>query len=300
MAGVFVNVILPVLVIAALGGWVGQRAGLPVAPLATVTFDLFSPALVFTSLLDIRTTGGTAARIVVVIVGGFVVLALTSMLLSKASRHDRPTLAAAALCAAVANMGNMGIPIAALAFGEKGLEVAVIAFVASAVLNFSGGVVIASLASGSMRAALRAPLVVPALWGAVLALGVNAADIRLPTAVTTSAEVLAGAAIPAMLMVLGLQVVRGMPTLHHLRDVLGTLALRLGLAPLVAAGIATMVGLGGVTRSTLVVLGGMPTAVNATILATRYEARPTWVTRAVVASTLLSVATITALVTVLR
>ena len=50
----------------------------------------------------------------------------------------------------------------------------------------------------------------------------------------------------------------------------------------------------------LIVLGGMPTAVFATILATEFAARPQFVTRSVVASTLLSVLTLTVLITLVR
>lgn len=300
MIDVVVDVILPVFAVAALGGWIGRRAGLHVAPLATVTFDLFTPALVFMALRDLDTAGDTAAAVVAVAVGSFVVISVASIGVSKLVNHDLPTLAAAALCASVANVGNMGLPVAALAFGDEGLEIAIIFFVASAVLGFSGGVVLASLASDSVTRALTAPLWVPALWAAILALVFNATGWELPSPVVSSTEILAGAAIPAMLMVLGLQVTTQMAGLRNQRASLQTLVLRLGLGPLVAAGFATLGGLDGVTRNTLIVLGGMPTAVNTTILANRYHARPTWVTQVVVASTLTSVATLTVLLTVLR
>lgn len=44
----------------------------------------------------------------------------------------------------------------------------------------------------------------------------------------------------------------------------------------------------------------MPTAVIATVLATEFNARPDFVTRNVVVSTLLSMLTVTALITLLR
>ena len=47
----------------------------------------------------------------------------------------------------------------------------------------------------------------------------------------------------------------------------------------------------------MIVLGGMPTAVIAIIVATEFDVRPQFVTRAVVTSTLASVATLTVLLT---
>jgi predicted permease len=297
---VFVDVVFPVLLIAAVGGWVARLAGMPMAPLAALTFNLFSPALVFDSLRDISASGATVGRIVLVSVVGFVVAASLSMAWSRAVGHDRPTLAASALCAAVANMGNMGLPIATLAFGRAGLDVAVVAFVASSLLSYSGGIVIASLASGSMGTALRAPLRAPAMWAAVAAMVVRFGDVPMPEALEASTSTLAGAAIPCMLVVLGLQVGAGARAARELGVVAAPLVLRLCLSPGLMALSAAVIGLDGVARRTMIVLAGMPTAVNATIIAARYAARPDMVTQVVVMSTLLSVITLPALISVLR
>ena len=144
MIEVFVDVMLPVLLVAWVGSAVATRAGLPLAPLASLTFNVFSPALVFESLRDIRASGATVGRVVIVVVVGFVLAAAISTSWSRLSGEDRETTAAAALCGAVANMGNMGLPIARLAFGTKGLDVAVVAFVTASVLTYSGGIVLAS------------------------------------------------------------------------------------------------------------------------------------------------------------
>ncbi len=167
MLAVFGGVLLPVLLVAGVGGAVAKRVGMPIAPLAALTFDVFSPALVFEALREVETSSATAVQVTVVIVAGFVVVAAASMAWSRHRHHDRPTLAAGALCAAVGNMGNMGLPIASLAFGRPGLDIAVVAFVASSVLTYSGAVMLASYASGSARDALRAPVRVPALWAAL-------------------------------------------------------------------------------------------------------------------------------------
>jgi predicted permease len=297
---VFVDVLLPVVLVAALGGTVAHLAGVRVEPLASLTFSLFTPALIFDSLSTIRTNGATVARIVAVIVIGFAILAVASLVWSRCVGQDRPTLAAAAICAAIGNLGNMGLPVARLAFGDAGLEVAVVALVASTILTYSAGVFLASMASGTARAALSAPLRAPALWAAVAALVVQVSDIGVPHAVETATSTLAGAAIPAMLVVLGLQVREHLHRIDDVRVAVVPLGLRLFASPVLAGAIAVSVGLGGVAARTLVLLGGMPTAVNTTIIATRYRARPALVTQVVVASTLISVVTLTVLITLLR
>ena len=300
MLAVFGDVLLPVLLVAGIGGAVAKRVGMPVAPLAALTFDVFSPALVFTGLREVETSSATVTRAAVVVVAGFVASATASMLWSRFRHHDRPTLAASALCAALGNMGNMGLPIASLAFGPPGLDIAVVAFVASSVLTYSGGVILASCASGSARDALRAPMRVPALWAALAALAVRLGGMPVPGVVDTTSRTLAGAAIPAMLVVLGLQVRQHGPAIRSLRAEVVPVGLRLCASPAIAAAVATTVGLDGVARRTMIVLGGMPTAVNTTILATQYRAHPAFVTQVVVVSTLVSAVTLTGLVTLLR
>ena len=300
MIDILLGVMLPVVLVAAIGSAVAQRAGLTAEPIATLTFNLLSPALVFQSLRDIRATSSTVGRVVAVIIIGFAITAVVSALWSRATGEDRATAAAAALCSAVANMGNMGLPVAALAFGERGLDVAAVAFVVSSVLTYSVGVVIASLAAGPARGALSAPLRVPALWASAAALAVRYGGVPVPGFVEDTAATMAGAAIPLMLVVLGLQIRNHAPTMADLRPVGGALAVRLCIGPAVAAAAVATMGLEGVPGRTVILLGGMPTAVNTTILAAQYDAKPGLVTQAVVASSLVSLVTLTTLLLLLR
>lgn len=299
MLDVFSEVIVPVLVMVALGGAAARHFEVPVRPLSGLTFNLFTPALVFGSLASIDLAGAVVARIVAVMVLAFVVTGCLTFGVGAALRLDRSTRAALTLTTTVQNLGNMGLPVSLLAFEQPGLDVAVVAFVTGTVLSSSAGVAIASMAGGSAREALVAPLRVPALWAGAAGLIVNAADLDLPASVDAVAETLGGAAVPVMLTVLGLQLASA-PRPEQLPVVSGALTIRLLGGPLIAWLATLVMGLDGVTRDTLVVLGGMPTAVLTTILATQYDARPRLVTHVVIGSTLVSLITLTGLITVLR
>ena len=69
---VFAEVMLPVLLVAAVGGAAGRRLRIPVKTLADLVFFVFSPALVFVSIADIELAGGEIVRIVAVVVAVFV------------------------------------------------------------------------------------------------------------------------------------------------------------------------------------------------------------------------------------
>jgi len=296
---VFFDVILPVVLIAAVGGAVGRWRAIPVAPLSAIVFYLFSPALVFGSLANTQLSAGLSFRIAGVTVLTFVLSYFASMLFSTVRRHDAPLRAGFALAVSSQNAGNMGLPVSLLAFGQQGLDIAVVNFVASASLGASAGVFIASMAGGSRRDALLAPFRYPMMYAAVAGVLVNALDVELPIAIDAPIQTLGDAAVPAMLVVLGLQVQQSVGV-DDLPDTIAAIAMRLLLAPVFALLATTVLGVDGVPQRAMLVLSAMPTAVITIILATEFGAQPRFVTRVVVGSTLASVATLTLLIALVR
>ncbi|MFA7249274.1 MAG: AEC family transporter [Dehalococcoidia bacterium] len=299
MLKVFLEVVLPVALVAIAGGAVGRWRGVPVAPVSSLVFYLFSPALVFHSMATTQVSAGTSVRIVVVMAVTFAVMYVFATVWSKIAGHDAPMRAAFALGATTPNVGNMGLPVAQLAFGKAGLDIAVMNFVVGATLSNSLGIAIASMAGGSPRAALRAPFRYPSLYAAAAGLLVTATGTTLPVVLDAPITSLSSAAVPVMLAVLGLQLQHAIGR-DRLVDTVSVNAGRLLIAPVVAWFVCTALGLDGVSRATLTVLSAMPTAVIATIMATEFRAVPAFVTRVVVTSTLLSMVTLTALITIVR
>jgi hypothetical protein len=278
---------------------VGRWQDLPVGPISTLVFYLFSPALVFHSLATTHVSAGVSVKIVAILCANYVVLYVVATSWSALARHSAPLRAGFTLSVITPNQGNMGLPVALLAFGQPGLDIAVMVFVAGITLTYSVGIFIASMAGGSRAEALRAPFRYPVLYAAALGVLVNALSIELPTTIDAPAATLADAAVPAMLVVLGLQL-RNVTGREHLADTAMVNASRFLIAPAVAWGAATVLGLDGYERGTMVVLAGMPTAVVATILATEFHAYPVFVTRAVVTTTLTSMLTLTVLISLVR
>jgi predicted permease len=71
------------------------------------------------------------------------------------------------------------------------------------------------------------------------------------------------------------------------------------MGPLVGWALATALGIGGVARDVMIVGSAMPTAVFTILTATQYGTRPRFVSDVVVAGTLVSIVTITAVLAVL-
>jgi predicted permease len=293
---VFFEVVLPVLAVAAAGGIVGRRLGFSLETMSKAVFYLFSPCLVFTSIAEIQLSGGDIARLVLVAVAVFAANAIVAFGWSLARHSDRETRAAGVLSTCVVNQGNMGLPMAALAFGEAGLQIAVVVFVAGVLLWSSAGIALGSLARGthSPRRAMAAPFRYPSIYAAVAGAVVNVTDFDLPVALAESTRSLGQASVPSMLVVLGLQFRR--PRLDDLAEPVASSV----NGPLVAWPIGALIGLGGVTARTSIMMAGMPTAVMSTILAIELDARPELVVRTVIVSTLLSIASLTILIGILR
>ena len=300
MLSVFFDVILPVVLVAALAAALDRFRRVPAEPIATVVFFLFTPSLVFHSLSRTDLPADLSFRIVAIALVVFAVGYAASSVWSTFARHEAPLRAAFALAVTSQNAGNMGLPVTLLAFGDAGLEMAVVHFVTVATLGATASVVVASMAGGSARGALRAPFGYPLLYAAAAGLAVNRWDVELPTTIEAPIESLAAAAVPAMLVVLGLQLSRALNVRGEVIDTTMANALRLLLGPVVALAATFALGLDALPQRVVIVLAGMPTAVFATILATEFRARPQFVTRAVVTSTLASVLTLTVLITLVR
>lgn len=300
MGRVFLEVVLPVALVAIAGGLVGSWRKVALQPVSALVFYLFSPMLVFHSLATTHLSAGASLRIIGVMLATYIVMFVVSIIYSVVRRHEASMRAGFALAATSPNAGNMGLPVAMLAFGQAGFDVAVMNFVAGAILANSGGIAIASMASGGSRLeALRAPFRYPSVYAALAGAVVNVFHLQLPPVIDTPVATLAAAAVPVMLVVLGLQLKQAVG-LDRLPDLIALNVVRLTVAPVVAWFVASALGLEGISRGTLVVLSAMPTAVIATIVATEFGAQPTFVTRAVVTTTIVAMASLTVLITLVR
>jgi predicted permease len=214
-------------------------------------------------------------------------------------RLDRPTLTAFLLVVMFSNSGNYGLPVALFAFGKEALARATVYFVASSVLTYTFGVFLAASGRRSLGQALRGVLYVPAVYAIAAAGTVLAFHVPLPAAVMRPIGLLSDAALPLMILVLGMQLERAVMPERPI--VVATAALvSLLLTPLAAYGLATSLGLQGPAFQAAMIQSSMPAAVVTTILALQYEVAPNFVTSVVFVSTVLSPFTLTALIAVLQ
>jgi predicted permease len=197
------------------------------------------------------------------------------------------------------NSGNYGLPVALLAFGRDALAFATVYFLASSLFSYTGGILIAASGRRSIRDALAGVLRVPAVYGAAAAALSLAFGITLPVALMRPIGMLSDAALPMMILVLGMQLERA--TWPERPAMVATaVILSIVLTPLAAIGIASLIGLQGPAFQAGVLQASMPTAVITTILALEFDIAPNFVTSVVALSTLFSPMTVTVLIAYLQ
>lgn len=264
---------------------------LHVSTLSKICLYVLTPALTFNSLANSTVDFGTIKAFA--LAGLLVPLLLTAVISFFYARlgWDKATARSMLLPTIFSNTGNFGLPICLFAFGTKGMELGVVYMVIQSFIIATLGVFIAASSKLNPLQAFKKVLRMPTLYGALGGTMVKLLNFTLPQVLARPVDLLAQAAIPVFLLVLGLQ-------LSHTNSVSGwriptTASLtRLLLAPGLVAGLGALMGLRNLPFKILVLQSAMPPPVNATILAREFDANPDLVSQTTFLSTLISLVTL--------
>ncbi|MCR9135255.1 MAG: AEC family transporter [Alphaproteobacteria bacterium] len=279
MYGQIFNVIGPIILMTLIGYILGRsKLTLDTPTISSMVLLVATPCLVFSTLTSLAIDSSTillmaAAAVLCVAtasVFGLVVLRLTNL----PYRTFLPSLI-------MPNSGNMGLPLALLAFGDTGLAVAVSYFFVVALLQYTIG---ASISSGQYR--LRYLTNQPLVYSVLLVCLVMATGLTVPTVLATTTELLGGMMIPAMLILLGSSLAR--LKISDLKPAVIIAVARLGIGLPTGLIVITLLSLTGVEAGTVFILAMMPSAIVNYVFAERYRPDAQRVAGAVVVSTLLT------------
>lgn len=197
-------------------------------------------------------------------------------------------------CASYQNAGNLGLPIAAYVLGDPAL-VAPVLLLQLLVLQ---PLVLALLDADrsrrrlSLLAVLARPLRNPITIGSVVGLLLAVSGTRLPQAVEDPLTLVAGMAVPSMLIAYGVALRLGpLPGRGVPPGELGlVVAMKMLVQPLAAYAVGRfLVGLDAESLLAVTVLSALPTAQNVFVIATRYDRSTLLARDAIFVSTLASV-----------
>ena len=297
---ILLNVILPVFLVGGCGYLVGRSVRSEPLVLTRIIFYLLGPALIFRSIYLSTVSFDNALAIAGYVIVIQAIMFSISRIVGKLRRWDGDSQAAGSLVLLFANCGNYGLPVMLFAFGEQGFAFGVIYVLISSMMQATVGIGVASWHKGaSWKQGLIQVLRVPYLYAFLLAILLRSTSIVLPQSIFRAVDLLAQAAIPGQLLMLGIQLSR--VRLHHFgMDSFVLSTLKLAVPPILGWAVTSLMGISGLLQVVLIAEASMPSAVNALILATHYKRNPELAATTVFVSTALSLVTITLLLTFLQ
>lgn len=296
---IFYTNILPIFIAIGMGYALERILRLEIKSITRMAFYVLIPCLTFSSLIKNRIDGDELGRITAFVALITAILWILTWLVARILRLSRPIESALLLSTMFVNAGNYGIPLNLFAFGEAGQARAIIYLVISSTLANTIGVYLAARGRATGIQALRSLLKVPLIYAVLLAGVVSFTGAILPEPLFNAVDLVGRASVPVMLLILGMQLAQTSVTREVGAISLATF-IRLIVAPVLAFGLAAVIGLRGVTRQTMIVEASTPTAVTSTILALEFDARPDLVTSIVFLSTMLSPLTLTAVIALVK
>ncbi len=258
------SIVFPIFIIVMIGFAYGRKHRPDMTAANTLNISVFLPALFFSAMAG--KTFNLADHIPIAIACAVVVLGsgLLTWGYARLAGIDPKTLVPPSM---FNNVGNMGLPLMVLTFGEQVLGVAVVLMLVVTVLQFTVGF---RLLSGRFNASMlwREPVLAAA--GAGMFVGLSGLTVWPPLMV--AAKLLGDISIGLMIFSLGVR----LATAH-----LG--AWRIGVVGacvtpitgmLVAWGYGLFAGLSTLEQNMLFVFGALPPAVSSFIFAERFKQEP--------------------------
>lgn len=259
-----VSILFPLFSIAALGYLVGRRMKPDMSHANKLNMDVFVPALVFAALVNkefhiTEFLPLTLATLIVVIGSG-----VAAWGLAKAAKIDPRTLVPPMM---FNNCGNLGLPLAVLAFGDLALAPAVVMFMVSNLLHFSFGAWLLDHRS-RIWTVWKVPSVLATFAG--LLVGVIGVEVWPPLLI--SIRMLGEISIPLMLFALGVRLTDSRISFVGVGVLVAAARPIVGM--LLAVAVMQVIELPPQEKALLLVFGALPPAVLNYIFAERYDQEP--------------------------
>ncbi len=295
LPAIFAADIFPILLIAAAGFLLARFVEVQVRTVTNVVFYALLPSLVFHMLVTSTISGRQLWQMVLLAALVAAIMGVIGAVTARLLRLSRVESSAFLLVVMFSNGGNYGLPLVSFAFGPEALAYATVFFLTGAVLAYTVGSFLASAGRRPAGDALRGLLKMPVIYAAAAAIVVVGTGLTVPTAILRPVSLLRDAALPLMILILGMQLERA--AFPKRAWVVATaVGISLLLAPCIALGLTSLLGVTGPARQAAVILSSMPVAVATTIIAIEYDAEPDMVTSAVFLSTILSPLTLAPLI----
>jgi len=297
----------PVVLLIALGfvvgrlGWIRTSA---VKDLSNLVFLVLTPALLFRTMSKVHVQQLDFRPVAAYFIG-VIVIFIATLLVCRFSRRS----AVLALAATFGNTVMIGTPLVSLAWGEPALVTLFTLYTIHSTLLLTSATLVLELAvvreqartsdaaprhpAATVLMALRNSLLHPVPLPIIAALLFAQTGVVLPDVVDRPLQLLAGAFAPLSLMLVGLTL-SATAFGAHWRGALALSVVKNLAHPALVVLAGWLLGLSGLPLAVMVVVASLPIGANVFLFSQRYGVAEELITASVGLSTLLSVASVAA------
>ncbi|WP_423821501.1 AEC family transporter [Salinisphaera sp. SPP-AMP-43] len=276
------EIIVPVFGVIGVGYFYGRRFAPNVRDANALNITIFTPALIFYALTE--ESGGHLA-LGLAAIGATVIVFGAGLLGWLWTRVTKRNAAVYVPPIMFPNLGNLGLPLAHLAFGNEGLALMVVLMVVENTLQFTFGLWVLG-ERVSPQALARNPMLVATAAGLIC----MTMDWHAPQMILPAIKMLGEVSIPLMLISLGVRLSGGTQGQWSAGLAGGLAAPVFGLA--VAAPFVWLVQPEPTLAALLIIFGVMPPAVLNYMLAEMYDVEPQHVAAIVAVGHMIALAAI--------
>ena len=294
----FLNIIVPIMAVFA-SGFILQRIRiLDVRSISAISLYILSPALIFVTLYDTEFNSGYMVIVVYMLVLFYIMVAINKIL-AKIFKWDPNTESASILASGFMNSGNYGLPVVLYTVGNAALPYAIFIMVVQALQNNFFGVYYASRSKSGFRRAFENVLKMPTTYAAVLAFVFQFFSVEIPDSVHSTLDMVGSAAIPVMMIMLGMQLASITALKLNWQVVISAVTLKMIAAPIIGIIFVSILDVDPVIAAVIIIISAMPTAATTTMYAIEFDTEPDLVSSITFITTLVSIVTLSILLNII-
>ena len=289
------NTIIVILILISLGYFL-KRINLlktkDIDVLNKIVINVAMPCLIFSSLYSADLSNITTLAIIPgisVFVGAISGLIVFIILTLK--EYPKEKKWGAVVPVVIGNTAFLGFPFVLGIFGQDYLIRAIFYDMGSLILFLSLSIILIMNFGGTLKKVIKRILSFPVLWAVILGIVFNIFNVPIGIVATNVVGYLAAAAVPIVMISLGLSLkFKGL--FKNLRVVGLDILVALIIAPIIALFLVSIVGLSGMERTISIVEAGMPSGLLSLVLAVTYKLDFNLAADCAVSTTVLSLITL--------
>ena len=268
-------------------------------PLNKIVMYILMPCMIFSALYSadmslLPTLGILPFVILTASIGSGVI----SYIVLKRLHYDDKKIWSVLVTVMIANTAFMGYPVNLGVYGHPGFLRAIFCDLATTCMFLLLSFVLVLKFGGTVKRAFREILLFPPFWAVVLGISFNLLNIPIGPVLDKTVNYLADGAIPLIMISLGLSIELG-GLARSKAMVIFTSIVKLGVFPLIALIVVSLLGLTGLQHDVGIIEAAMPSGMLSLLLAITYKLDYELTSDCILINTVISLITLPIIMTLL-